>query len=43
MPMSKTLTISDKLMKRLVVLSSEASIKEEKKISINKMLERDYC
>jgi len=40
--MSKTLTISDEVYERLIVVSSEYSIKLKKRMSINDVLKRDY-
>jgi len=40
--MSKTLTISDEVFSKLIEISSEESIKRKKRISINKILTRDY-
>jgi len=40
--MSKTLTISDEVYDTLITISSNESIKQKKRVSINAILTRDY-
>lgn len=39
----KTMTVSLKVFQKLIEVSSQESFKQKKRVSINDILERDYC